>query len=86
MLYQLPSGKVIEISLDHYLSMTDEELNEFTRLSLGNTVENPFAGSALDGKYMAYEDIEEDLDTEPDLTDIDIDMKLMDEDFQRDDI
>ena len=28
MLYQLPNGRVIEMSLEQYLSMTDEELNE----------------------------------------------------------
>lgn len=85
MLYQLPNGKVIEISLDHYLSMDDDELNEFVRLNVGTVVENPFAGSALDGKYMAYDDTEDD-DIEPELPDIDIDDKLSDEDFIRDDI
>lgn len=84
MLYQLPNGKVIEISIDYYLSMSDEELDEFTRLNVGTTVENPFAGSALDGKYMAYEDMEEDIELE--LPDIDVIDKLSDEDFQRDDI
>jgi len=86
MLYQLPNGKVVEISLDHYLSMDDDELNEFVRLNVGTVVENPFAGSALDGKYMAYDDMEADDDVEPELPDIDIDDKLSDEDFIRDDI
>jgi len=85
MLYQLPNGRVIEISLDYYLSMDDDELDEFTRLNLGTTIENPFTGSALDGKYMAYEDMSDE-DVEPELPDIDIDDKLLDEDFLRDDI
>lgn len=86
MLYQLPNGKVVEISLDHYLSMTDSELDEFSRLGLGSVLENPFAGSALDGKYMAYEDMQEESDIEPELPDIEMDDKLFDEDFLRDDI
>ena len=85
MLYQLPNGKVIEISLEYYLSMSDDELNEFTRLNIGTTIENPFAGSALDGKHMAYEDMEEE-EIELELPDIDADDKLFDEDFLRDDI
>ena len=85
MLYQLPNGRVIEISLDYYLSMDDDELDEFTRLNSGTTIENPFTGSALDGKYMAYEDMSDE-DVEPELPDIDIDDKFLDEDFLRDDI
>lgn len=87
MLYQLPNGRVIEISLDYYLSMDDDELDEFSRLNVGNVIENPFTGSALDGKYMTYEDDQEiDEDIEPDLLDIDAIDKLLDEDFSRDDI
>lgn len=86
MLYQLPNGRVIEISLDYYLSMDDDELDEFTRLNLGTTIENPFTGSALDGKYMAYDDMEDEDDIELELPDIEMDDKLFDEDFLRDDI
>lgn len=87
MLYQLPNGRVIEISLDYYLSMDDDELDEFSRLNIGNVIENPFTGSALDGKYMSADDddiIDEDI--EPDLLDINAIDKLLDEDFSRDDI
>jgi hypothetical protein len=86
MLYQLPSGKVIELSVEQYLSLSDEELGEIVRLDLGNTLENPFHGSALDGKYMAYDDMADDPDVESELPDINLDDKLSDEDFIRDDI
>lgn len=86
MLYQLPSGKVIELSVEQYLSLSDNELNEIVRLDIGNTLENPFHGSALDGKYMAYEDMSNDPDVEAELPDISPDDKLSDEDFIRDDI
>ena len=47
MLYQLPSGRTIEISIEQYLDMTDEELRELDCLSSTHTMEinNPFFGS-----------------------------------------
>jgi hypothetical protein len=86
MLYQLPNGKVIEISLEYYLALSDEELDEFTRLNIGVSVENPFFNSALDGKHMIYDDSEIDSEIEPELPDLDFDHKLNDQDFLRDDI
>lgn len=86
MLYQLPSGKVIEMSIEQYLSLTDDELGEIVRLDNGTVLENPFFGSALDGKHMAYDDMEEDDEVESELPDIDPDDKIHDEDFLRDDI
>jgi hypothetical protein len=87
MLYQLPNGKVIEITIEQYLRLTDDELQELLAYNMGDVVDNPFFGSALDGKYMAQEDIlEEDEEIEPDLPDIDELEKLTDKDFFRDDI
>jgi hypothetical protein len=31
MLYQLPNGKVIQITIEEYLSLSDQELNDITR-------------------------------------------------------
>ena len=47
MLYQLPSGRTIEISVEQYLDMTDEELQELDCLSSSHTMEinNPFFSS-----------------------------------------
>ena len=42
MLYQLPSGKCIEISIDYFLKLTDEEILEFVCLEIGRSTENPF--------------------------------------------
>ena len=39
MLYQLPSGRTIEISVEQYLDMTDEELRELDCLGHSNTME-----------------------------------------------
>lgn len=87
MLYQLPNGKVIEITIEQYLRLTDDEVQELLAYNAGDIVDNPFFGSALDGKFMSYEDLYEvDDDIEPDLPDIDDLDKLSDEDFFRDDI
>ena len=39
MLYQLPSGRTIEISVEQYLDMTDDELRELDCLSSTHTME-----------------------------------------------
>ena len=84
MLYQLPNGKVIEISLEQYLELSDADFETIISYNLGHELENPFFGSIL-GKSSSMtldEDIE---DSEKELPDIDFDEKLTDEDFHRDD-
>ena len=48
--YQLPNGKVIYISIEEYLSLTDEDIQHLIALDYGDTVNNPFSGSAVDTK------------------------------------
>ena len=47
MLYQLKNGRTIEISIEQYLDMTDEELEDLEGLGMNNTMEinNPFYNS-----------------------------------------
>lgn len=47
MLYQLPNGKVIEISTEQYLEMTDEELEYLIAYNYGEIQEDPWFGSVL---------------------------------------
>ena len=44
MLYQLKSGRTIEISIEQFLEMTDEELEDLEGLGMHHTMEinNPF--------------------------------------------
>lgn len=78
--YQLPNGKVIYISIEEYLSMTDEDIQYFIASDFGETVINPFSGSAVDTKKKPSKEPEEDLrdftgfsdDGEDFPTDIDI--------------
>lgn len=68
MLYQLPNGKVIELSTEQFLEMSDEELEYLIAYNYGDNLENPWFGSVLKGKNQTLiDDIEDDI---PDLTDI----------------
>ena len=67
MLYQLPNGKVIEISTEQFIEMTDEELEYLIAYNYGDILENPWHGSILNKHDISHEDIS---DIIPDLTDI----------------
>lgn len=47
MLYSLPNGKVIEMSVEQYIELTDEELEYLISINYGDPIENPFFGSVL---------------------------------------
>ena len=47
MLYQLPNGKVIEISTEQFVEMSDEELEYLIAYNYGDVVEDPWFGSVL---------------------------------------
>lgn len=76
MFYQLPNGKVIELSIEQYLDMSDEELDYLIINNYGECLENPWHGSVL-GKpeKEVEEDTEEIL---PELTDVPEIDKLLD--------
>ena len=75
MLYSLPNGKVIEISVEQYLDMDDEEFEFLLSINYGEPIEDPFFGSILESKNRFTipdeEPItppEQDLDTAIDFT------------------
>jgi hypothetical protein len=79
MLYQLPNGKVIEISTEQYFDMTDEELEYLIAYNYGETLEDPWFGSILSkGDNSKTEEIQ---DTIKELTDIPVSEKLTDPDI-----
>jgi len=55
MLYNLPTGKVIELSLEQYLEMTDEEFEYLISINYGDAIENPFFGSILESSPSFFE-------------------------------
>jgi hypothetical protein len=78
MLYQLPNGKVIEISTEQFVEMSDEELEYLVAYNYGDVVENPWHGSILTkpSSVIDEEFIVPDITDIPEidkLTDLDID-------------
>lgn len=86
MLYQLPNGRCIELSLEQFLRMSDDEIKGMVAFNAGEEVNDPFALSVLRyGPHHTIEDIDDvdDFAELPfeDLTDIsDVD-KIYDDDF-----
>ena len=48
MLYSLPNGKVVHLSIEEYLDLTDEDVQYLMSLDYGDYIINPFTGSAVD--------------------------------------
>lgn len=85
MLYQLPNGKVIEISTEQFVEMTDEELEYLIAFNYGDALEDPWFGSVL-LKGSPPADIEDEITLElPDVpqgekySDLDLDEDLISE-------
>ena len=47
MLYQLPNGKVIHLSIDQYLSLTDEDIQYLISIDYGNVIHSPWVDSSI---------------------------------------
>ena len=59
MQYQLTNGKVINLSLDQFLDMTDEDIQYLISIEYGEYVRDPFNGSAVeDNKQEKYYDFD----------------------------
>jgi hypothetical protein len=82
MIINLPNGKSIEVSLEVYLRMTDDDFEYLMSINCGDEVLNPFEASVLlYGEAKPDEEYEENYEiNEP--TDLD---KLLDLDAEVDD-
>jgi len=79
MIYQLSTGKVIEISLEQFLEMTDDDIEYLVAYNVGENINNPFFKSSFQNKVI----IEVDDDITPDLLETDSVQKLSDLDLDR---
>lgn len=84
MLYQLPNGKVIEISTEQYLEMSDEDFEYIIAYNYGEELENPWFGSVIH-KHASITPSEEPLEilSNIDLTEIPLDDKIDDLDIDQ---
>lgn len=74
MIYQLPNGKIIHLSIEEYLNLTEEDIQYLISLDYGEHIRDPFSGSAVkknskekyyDFSSMNDEDIEDDVSNNP---------------------
>lgn len=68
MIFQLPNGKIIHLTVEEYLTLTDEDIQYLTSVNIGSdTPNNPFHGSVIKNprirKEKSYDDC---LDYTPD--------------------
>tara|TARA_Y100000817_G_scaffold312199_1_gene305668 strand:- start:463 stop:723 length:261 start_codon:yes stop_codon:yes gene_type:complete len=85
MIYQLPNGRVIEMSVEQYLDLSDNDISELVGLGPAYSMDpvNPFFRPF--SKKTKQRDPELDHEVEPDLTDIKPEDKMDDKLFHRDD-
>jgi len=93
MIIQLPNGRIIEVSVELYLELSDEEISELNGIGVHYTKEytNPFYNSFSQELTTTIVEIEfgEDFDPdeyEPSLDEIEEEEKRMDRDYFPDDM
>ena len=65
MQYQLPNGKVVHLSIEEYLDLTDEDIQYLMSLDYGEHITDPFTGSAVEkNKQEKYYDFDYLVDDE----------------------
>ena len=50
MLYQLPNGKCVYLTIEEYLNLTHEDIQFLMAGDYGDHIVNPFKGSVIDSK------------------------------------
>ena len=89
MIIQLPNGRIIECSVEQYLSLSDEEIKDLNGLSAAYTKEvgNPFYNTYFDSNQIDFDEDDDYFhEKELALDEIDEIDKREDPDFQRDDV
>ena len=83
MLYQLPNGKVIQLSIDQYLALTDQDLQYLVAINYGETITSPWYNSVISDKHVLKIDKEDtSIDCTLESEDIDnIDSSISTEDL-----
>lgn len=67
MIYQLPNGKVIHISLEEYLDLTDNDIQFLVSIDAGGYAPSPFYGSSIkNSRYIIKEEEDKSMDYEAD--------------------
>ena len=67
MLYQLPNGKTIYLTVEEFLDLTDQDIQALMGMNAGEAVSSPFYGSAIKkGRSRQKTDEDEEEEVEED--------------------
>ena len=86
-IYQLPNGKVVWLTFEQYLDLTDEDIAFLISIDYGESANSPWLGSVLpqNQKNLKFDDIDsEDNDQSLDLPPEDFDAEFDVPDFEDD--
>ena len=62
MIYQLPNGKVINLSIEDFLQLTDDDIKLLISANAGEVIIDPFQGSVLEDNVKGKIEYIEELD------------------------
>ena len=67
MLYQLPNGKVVHLSIEEFLDLTDEDVQYLMSIDYGEHIRDPFTGTAVENntreKYYDFTSLSQEDET-----------------------
>jgi hypothetical protein len=69
-LYQLPNGRTIELSVEQYLDMTDDDFEYLIAQNYGDELEDPWFGSVLHKPPFPDSHVEPTITDLTDITDL----------------
>lgn len=71
-MYQLKTGKVIYLSVEEYLGMSDQDLQDLEASNLGDYTPSPWTGSAIKKEHKPKEqkDIDKSIDYREDSDEV----------------
>jgi hypothetical protein len=60
MYYQLPNGKVVQMSVEEYLNLTKRDIQYLLSINAGDYISNPWTGSVISSMKKELEDSEDE--------------------------
>lgn len=78
MQYQLPTGKVINLSVEEYLSLSDQDIQDLTASNLGDYATSPWEGSIIKkpNKLKEKPDIDKSIDFREDSEEVEPSIRI----------
>lgn len=86
MIYQLPNGKVLNISTEAFLRMSDDDFKYLEERNAGSTIGSEFTSHNFDVSEESVEEVEvsEDMTIEIDITTLNTDLFVFNPDESED--